>query len=303
MIRDIQHLSTLPALVTKGETMNRKACMKRKLILGFAGFFFGLAFVINCFAEETFHFRSSRSNPDRIFKFRNVQDTSQLIPLFPLDSILKDSYIIDSHSQPDFLTFLHVFSESDTIKLDLYFRVFSSISYAEEKLMENFLMDAQAYKIGEDGVIGDTSWWAYSDYSNVWFIRNNIIVNLKTNPWSIVLNDNMKQHLFDYVKTIDKILCDSPKVSAPSLIETPEIISAEIISENLVDNFVTVRINAIDQKGRTLYFSNLRKPWGIPYSTDGILRIWKSTDGHYPKSLIWIMNEDHIVTAYEQNFF
>jgi hypothetical protein len=250
-------------------------------------------------AAETFHSRTSRMNPDRIFMFRDIPGVTQLIPHFPFEMILKDSYLMDSGEIQDHLLLFHIFDEGDTVKVGIFYQVFTSVNDAEEKIMEVLLMDSGAYGMGEKGEIGDTSWIRSS---SIWFIRSNVVVGITTEYFK----NQDKQKIIDYVKIIDSILCEIPKVDDSSQIQAPIIISTEIVPtlQQYSEHLFSIKVTAKDPNGKKLYYSSLGgKPWAIPYSTDGILRLLKPNISRYTIGLIWVMNEDRIVSSLEKDFY
>ncbi len=258
-----------------------------------------------CSASEEVRIRQSRLDPHRSFTFRNITGDIQYISSFPLEQLMKESYPINrGEYYPQHLSLCHIDDDGDSINVYLYYRVFTSLSDAEEKIMEALCGDSAVYadattpeKVGE---IGDNCW--YNDRS-VWFIRNNVVVHINTFPNNV----NPDQQKFtDYIKSVDRLLCESPKVSDSTEIKAPEIVSTEMIPNLSTENTITIKVNAVDPQGRKLYYSYLGWPWGVTKESNGILKLINPkilpAPYTYSKLLIWVENEDNIVTSIEYTF-
>ena len=153
--------------------------------MSFAGVFFAFLFTTYCDASDDLHIRTSRLGPGRLITFRNIPGDVQYIPSFPLEQLMKESFFIANKGNyyPQHLSLYHVDSERDTLNVSLYYRVFTSVSDAEEKIVEVLSGDAAYYanaiSTGKSGEIGDNC--LYNDTS-VWFIRNNVVVHIQSYP-------------------------------------------------------------------------------------------------------------------------
>ncbi len=98
------------------------------------------------------------------------------------------------------------------------------------------------------------------------------------------------------------MLSDAAKDMDANQIPAPVIMGAEIVPEGpKSETFLTVRIHATDPHNQKLKYAFLGQPAAIPKSTDGVIRlpIHKS----YSETIIWVINEDYIVSKLEKDFF
>ncbi len=274
-----------------------------KLILSFIMAF--LFFSVLCFASDEFHVRSSRLDPHRSFRFSNITGDFRYIQSFPYENLMKRYFSFNSGmSLPQHSSLTYNDGAGDSISVFLYYRVFTSLSDAEEKIMEVLCGDSAVYTdaitLGKVGEIGDNCW--YNDTS-VWFIRNNIVVHIS----STQNKDKTDQKKFiNCIKYVDSLLCDSPSTNDPSIIKAPQIISVDTISDLSNENTVTIKVNASDPQNRKIFYSYLGWPWSITKESNGILKLINPkifpAPYSYSELLIWVENEDNIVASFEYNF-
>jgi hypothetical protein len=265
---------------------------------------------LNVIASEKIYTRSiGVYGPTISFKFRDIPGDILYIANFPIDR-LKGNSNVGTSVYPDHLSLRHVFDDGDTMKVSFFYRVFTSVFDAEEKLMECQCMSSGAYRnaldIGKTGDIGDNCFYFYGGnityFDDVYFIRNNVLIHVMALPYSKILSDQDQQHFYEIVKNIDQLLKDSPKVTESSQINAPIIENITIAPEGKrTEYFITLKVLAHDPNGLKLFYSYWGKAWAIHYSYDGYLYTPTPKSYGFSKTIIWVMNENYIVSA--KDFF
>jgi hypothetical protein len=272
-------------------------------------------FIFNCIAfcetSQSTHTASSRLNPQYVFTFLDPPADMKYITRFPWVELLKNPLIKQigsSYNNYDYSHFTLVYSDGDTLNIDMNWWIMTSELYVEEKVMSLFCCSQigfyNALDIGKSGDIGYNCWYggsfSNSNYSIIGFIRNNVVVRITTLMYSLYPD---QKRFMDFASEVDQLLIKSEKVSTPSDVPAPVISGAEKIGSSDTGNSIKVKISAYDPQGQKLWFVPLGQPPAIPKSTDGIVSVGIPENTGYSKTIIWVSNEDHIVSAFEKDFF
>lgn len=229
-------------------------------------------------------------DPPNQYKFKNVPENIGFLTEFPLEQIKGEVEEVNLNS----------------IVLDYW--IYASISDAEMAMVERldmsslFLGNIIDYPLA-DGLIGDNCWHSIETTGSVAFIRNNVLIYIT--PKS---NSQFDSKIIEQItRKIDSILIKAEKVTSSNEVPAPEIHSMNIISnfpQNMED-VIDVKVDAIDLKGKKLYFRKYATGYAIVSET-GVLTIsfnMNTDSSEYPnkaKVKIWVWNEDHIVASIEE---
>jgi hypothetical protein len=246
---------------------------------------------------EDFHIRKgflNLGNGPREYKFNNVSASTGFITSFPWAAI-------QTRVSKDILN-----------STDIQYWIYTSVETAELEMVERLDMSSLYMNNVIDsplpqGPIGDNCWYQKT-VSSIQFIRNNVLI-------SITLNINNSS--FDYstvewlAREIDLSITESKKINNANLIPAPVILSFDIVS-TLPNNWgqsVEIKVNASDPNSRNLTFREVATGFALTNNNgtfniklDQSFPIYITEDLNKFRIMIWIWNEDHLVSLAEKEF-
>jgi len=253
-----------------------------------------------CEDSDNFHYR--RLYPiGRFIKFSNVPADLPLITRFPLNE-LKASRLIKSFSYSQGYAVIEYDSGKGvkgSLMVDYY--VHSSIDDAEDFVAERRHSSSTTQRftldLSEPIVIGDNCWVAPLRYDLITFIRNNVVVYIKS------VSDGLGVHSpeanLEFAYMLDDLLQKSETVSDSKLMSAPVIDSMVLTNgpyEPEKDS--DFQVNARDLEGRNLLYRLYRGIWSS-WSPESLVHF--KDDQYFPagKMKVWVMNEDKMVSSME----
>lgn len=230
-------------------------------------------------------------DPPKEYKFNDVPENTGFLTGFQWEQIRKEV------------------REENLNSVDIDYWIYTSISDAEMAMVERLDMSSLLlrnmidYSLNE-GFIGDNCWHSIELTGSIIFIRNNILTFI-----SPKVSSQFDPKIIEQIaRKIDSVIVKTDKVSNSSEIPAPIIQSVNIISDlpkNMKD-VVDVKIDAVDVKGKKLYFRKYATGFAIVSET-GVLTISFNEntdfteDTNKAKVKIWVWNEDYFVASVEKD--
>ncbi len=229
-------------------------------------------------------------DPPKEYKFNDVPENTGFLTGFPWEQIRKEV------------------TEEILNSVDIDYWIYTSISDAEMAMVERLDMSSLLLRNMIDyplqnGFIGDNCWHSIELTGSIIFIRNNILTFI-----SPKVNSQFDPKTIEQItRKIDSVIVKTDKVSSSSEIPAPIIQSVNIISDlpKNIEDAVDVKIDAVDVKGKKLYFRKYATGFAIVSET-GVLTISfnentdLTEDPGKAKVKIWVWNEDHLVSSIEK---